>query len=119
MENGEDGILATITKNKIYAMVREKKLMVNNMKFAVQLVIKAIPISEGDYLKISWPVTPNIHFYKEGPSRYLSHLIGHEGEGSIFHIIKELGKYIHQLIAVPHFCLPYLLIVTLVYSFYM
>uniref|UniRef100_A0A0E0FTY4 Peptidase M16 N-terminal domain-containing protein n=1 Tax=Oryza nivara TaxID=4536 RepID=A0A0E0FTY4_ORYNI len=30
----------------------------------MQLVIKAIPISEGDYLNISWPVTPNIHFYK-------------------------------------------------------
>ncbi|KAL5226535.1 hypothetical protein ABZP36_014800 [Zizania latifolia] len=57
----------------------------------LQLLVKAIPISEGDYLKISWPVTPNIHFYKEGPCRYLSHLIGHEGEGSIFHIIKELG----------------------------
>ncbi|KAF0917133.1 hypothetical protein E2562_016934 [Oryza meyeriana var. granulata] len=57
----------------------------------LQLIIKAIPISEGDYLKISWPVTPNIQFYKEGPCRYLSHLIGHEGEGSIFHIIKELG----------------------------
>ncbi len=71
--------------------------MVDDMKFAVQLVIKAIPISEGDYLNISWPVTPNIHFYK-GPSHYLSHLIEHEGEGSIFHIIKELGKYIHQLL---------------------
>lgn len=57
----------------------------------LQLLVKAIPIAESDYLKISWPVTPNIHFYKEGPCRYLSHLIGHEGEGSIFHIIKELG----------------------------
>ncbi|KAG8078140.1 hypothetical protein GUJ93_ZPchr0007g4925 [Zizania palustris] len=57
----------------------------------LQLLVKAIPISEGDYLKITWPVTPSIHFYKEGPCRYLSHLIGHEGEGSIFHIIKELG----------------------------
>uniref|UniRef100_A0A453FNW9 Insulin-degrading enzyme n=2 Tax=Aegilops tauschii subsp. strangulata TaxID=200361 RepID=A0A453FNW9_AEGTS len=57
----------------------------------LQLLVKAIPIIEGDYLKISWPVTPNIQFYKEGPCRYLSHLIGHEGEGSIFHIIKELG----------------------------
>ncbi|XP_006644800.2 insulin-degrading enzyme-like 1, peroxisomal [Oryza brachyantha] len=57
----------------------------------LQLIVKAIPISEGDYLKISWPVTPDLHFYKEGPCRYLSHLIGHEGEGSIFHIIKELG----------------------------
>uniref|UniRef100_A0A0E0C8H8 Peptidase M16 N-terminal domain-containing protein n=1 Tax=Oryza meridionalis TaxID=40149 RepID=A0A0E0C8H8_9ORYZ len=43
----------------------------------MQLVIKAIPISEGDYLKISWPVTPNIHFYKEGWAMNLS-----AGEGS-------------------------------------
>uniref|UniRef100_A0ACD5WJT1 Uncharacterized protein n=1 Tax=Avena sativa TaxID=4498 RepID=A0ACD5WJT1_AVESA len=57
----------------------------------LQLLVKAIPITEGDYLKISWPVTPGIQFYKEGPCRYLGHLIGHEGEGSIFHIIKELG----------------------------
>lgn len=57
----------------------------------LQLLVKAIPITDDDYLKISWPVTPNMHFYKEGPCRYLSHLIGHEGEGSIFHIIKELG----------------------------
>ncbi|BAS74629.1 Os01g0779100 [Oryza sativa Japonica Group] len=67
----------------------------------MQLVIKAIPISEGDYLNISWPVTPNIHFYKEGPSHYLSHLIEHEGEGSIFHIIKELGNLLraHAMIS--------------------
>ncbi|EMS49095.1 Zinc-metallopeptidase, peroxisomal [Triticum urartu] len=32
----------------------------------LQLLVKAIPIIEGDYLKISWPVTPNIQFYKEG-----------------------------------------------------
>jgi insulysin len=57
----------------------------------LQLLIKAIPIKEGDHLRILWPVTPNIQFYKEGPCRYLGRLIGHEGEGSIFHIIKELG----------------------------
>ncbi|KAL6842400.1 hypothetical protein ACP4OV_027827 [Aristida adscensionis] len=57
----------------------------------LQLLVKALPIEEGDYLRIIWPVTPNIQFYKEGPCRYLSHLIGHEGEGSIFHVIKELG----------------------------
>ncbi|CAM0883350.1 unnamed protein product [Alopecurus aequalis] len=57
----------------------------------LQLLVKAIPITDGDSLKISWPVTPPIQFYKEGPCLYLGHLIGHEGEGSIFHIIKELG----------------------------
>ncbi|TVU34897.1 hypothetical protein EJB05_16753 [Eragrostis curvula] len=57
----------------------------------LQLLVKTVPIEEGDYLRIIWPVTPSIHFYKEAPCHYLSHLIGHEGEGSIFHIIKELG----------------------------
>ncbi|CAO2178017.1 unnamed protein product [Urochloa humidicola] len=57
----------------------------------LQLLVKALPIEEGDYLRIIWPITPSIQFYKEGPCQYLSHLIGHEGEGSIFHIIKELG----------------------------
>ena len=59
----------------------------------IQLLVKALPIEEGDYLRIIWPITPSIQFYKEGPCHYLSHLIGHEGEGSIFHIIKELGKF--------------------------
>ncbi|CAO1946196.1 unnamed protein product [Urochloa humidicola] len=57
----------------------------------LQLLVKALPIEEGDYLRIIWPITPSLQFYKEGPCQYLSHLIGHEGEGSIFHIIKELG----------------------------
>ncbi|XP_020398150.1 insulin-degrading enzyme-like 1, peroxisomal isoform X2 [Zea mays] len=57
----------------------------------LQLLVKALPIEEGDYLRIIWPITPSIQFYKEGPCHYLSHLIGHEGEGSVFHIIKELG----------------------------
>ncbi|KAK3162116.1 hypothetical protein QOZ80_1BG0085710 [Eleusine coracana subsp. coracana] len=57
----------------------------------LQILVKTLPIEEGDYLKLIWPVTPSIQFYKEGPCHYLSHLIGHEGEGSIFHIIKELG----------------------------
>jgi len=59
----------------------------------IQLLVKTVPIEEGDYLEITWPITPSIQFYKEGPCHYLSHLIGHEGEGSIFHIIKELGKF--------------------------
>uniref|UniRef100_A0A0D9V6H0 Uncharacterized protein n=1 Tax=Leersia perrieri TaxID=77586 RepID=A0A0D9V6H0_9ORYZ len=36
------------------------------MKFLVQLIITAIPISEGDYRKIKWQVTPSIPFYKDG-----------------------------------------------------
>ncbi|KAJ4792475.1 Insulin-degrading enzyme [Rhynchospora pubera] len=57
----------------------------------LQILVKTIPIMEGDYLRIVWPTTPGILHYKKAPHRYLSHLIGHEGEGSIFYILKQLG----------------------------
>ncbi|KAG0474052.1 hypothetical protein HPP92_015909 [Vanilla planifolia] len=56
-----------------------------------EVLVKAVPIKEGHTLRVIWPVTPGIRHYKEGPSRYLSHLIGHEGEGSLFYILKNLS----------------------------
>ncbi|KAJ3674643.1 hypothetical protein LUZ60_005259 [Juncus effusus] len=57
----------------------------------LQILVKAVPIKEGQMLKILWPITPNIQNYKEGPCKYLSHLIGHEGQGSLFFALKNLG----------------------------
>ncbi|XP_057520818.1 insulin-degrading enzyme-like 1, peroxisomal [Amaranthus tricolor] len=57
----------------------------------LQILVKVVPIKEGHKLKISWPITPGIHYYKEGPCRYLGHLIGHEAEGSLFYVLKKLG----------------------------
>ncbi|XP_077210294.1 insulinase (Peptidase family M16) family protein [Tasmannia lanceolata] len=57
----------------------------------LQILVKALPIKQGDKLRIIWPITPGIRHYKEGPCRYLGHLIGHEGEGSLFSILKTLG----------------------------
>ncbi|KAD0702505.1 hypothetical protein E3N88_43836 [Mikania micrantha] len=57
----------------------------------LQVIVKTVPIKTGHKLRITWPVTPGIHHYMEGPSRYLGHLIGHEGEGSLFYILKKLG----------------------------
>ncbi|KAK8953318.1 Zinc-metallopeptidase, peroxisomal [Platanthera guangdongensis] len=57
----------------------------------LQIIVKAVPIKEGHTLGIIWPVTPEIRHYKEGPSRFLSHLIGHEGEGSLFYTLKKMG----------------------------
>ncbi|PKA63852.1 Zinc-metallopeptidase, peroxisomal [Apostasia shenzhenica] len=57
----------------------------------LQILVKAVPIKEGHFLSVRWPITPGIHYYKEGPSRYLGHLIGHEGEGSLFYTLKKLG----------------------------
>ncbi|KAK4412955.1 Insulin-degrading enzyme-like 1, peroxisomal [Sesamum alatum] len=58
---------------------------------SLQILVKAVPIKRGHKLRFVWPITPGIRHYKEGPSRYLGHLIGHEGEGSLFYILKKLG----------------------------
>ncbi|KAK1679676.1 hypothetical protein QYE76_040524 [Lolium multiflorum] len=57
----------------------------------LQILVKVVPIKQGHTLRVLWPITPNIRHYKEGPCRYVSHLIGHEGEGSLFYILKKLG----------------------------
>ncbi|CAK8543240.1 unnamed protein product [Lathyrus sativus] len=57
----------------------------------LQIVVRTVPIKQGHKLRIVWPVTPEILHYLEGPSRYLAHLIGHEGEGSLYYILKKLG----------------------------
>nr|XP_027070779.1 insulin-degrading enzyme-like 1, peroxisomal isoform X1 [Coffea arabica] len=57
----------------------------------LQIFVKAVPITEGHKLRVTWPITPGTLHYKMAPSGYLSHLIGHEGEGSIFYILKKLG----------------------------
>ncbi|KAG2646269.1 hypothetical protein PVAP13_2KG499300 [Panicum virgatum] len=57
----------------------------------LQILVKAVPIKQGHTLRILWPITPNVRCYKEGPCKYISHLIGHEGEGSLFYILKKLG----------------------------
>lgn len=57
----------------------------------LQILIKAVPVKEGHSLLLSWPITPEILCYKEGPSQYLSHLLGHEADGSLFALLKSLG----------------------------
>ncbi|KAF7819028.1 insulin-degrading enzyme-like 1, peroxisomal [Senna tora] len=61
------------------------------VEFLCQILVKTVPIKQGHKLRIAWPVTPEIHYYTEGPCRYLGHLIGHEGEGSLYYILKTLG----------------------------
>ncbi|KAF3519232.1 hypothetical protein DY000_02061597 [Brassica cretica] len=57
----------------------------------LQVLVKVVPIRQYHELTVSWPITPTIHQYEEAPSRYLRHLIGHEGKGSLFHALKILG----------------------------
>ncbi|XP_021281729.1 insulin-degrading enzyme-like 1, peroxisomal isoform X2 [Herrania umbratica] len=57
----------------------------------LMILVKAVPIKERHKLTVVWPITPSWHHYKEGPCYYLSRVIGHKGEGSVYHILQKLG----------------------------
>ncbi|VVB05993.1 unnamed protein product [Arabis nemorensis] len=57
----------------------------------LQVLVKVVPIEQGHELTVSWPITPSIHHYKEAPCKYVGDLIGHGGDGSLFHALKILG----------------------------
>ncbi|KAG0591845.1 hypothetical protein KC19_1G206700 [Ceratodon purpureus] len=57
----------------------------------LQIVVKCVPVREHHILELLWPVRPSIENYKKGASAYLSHLLGHEADGSLFAYIKDLG----------------------------
>ena len=51
-------------------------------------LIRTVPVCEGNVLELQW-VTPCTNtMYACQPGHYLGHLLGHEGEGSIFHVLK-------------------------------
>ncbi len=51
----------------------------------------AKPVMDSRMLDIYFPYQDEEHLYESQPSRYLSHLIGHEGPGSILAYIKAKG----------------------------
>lgn len=52
---------------------------------------KMVPIKDDDYLEFVWVYEGNHKHYKNDPLRYLSHLIGHEGENSLLSLLKAEG----------------------------
>ncbi|XP_017976191.1 PREDICTED: insulin-degrading enzyme-like 1, peroxisomal isoform X2 [Theobroma cacao] len=57
----------------------------------LMILVKAVPIKERHKLTVAWPITPSRHHYKEGPCYYLTRVIGHKGEGSVYHTLQKLG----------------------------
>ncbi|KAM0952031.1 putative insulysin [Dioscorea sansibarensis] len=63
----------------------------------LQILVKVVPIKRYHTLNIIWPVISNIRYYKESPSRYLSHLIGNKGVGSLFYALKSLVYLVKEV----------------------
>ncbi|KAM3142497.1 hypothetical protein pb186bvf_005399 [Paramecium bursaria] len=53
-------------------------------------LIKYVPIKDQDYLEVSWIIDYLYPHYQNCPGKYISHLLGHEGENSLLsHLIKQ------------------------------
>ncbi|CAF0885381.1 unnamed protein product [Adineta steineri] len=50
-----------------------------------------VPVKEYRYLTINWVIPDHKDLYYCNPESYLSHLIGHEGDGSLLSYLKKLG----------------------------
>lgn len=50
---------------------------------------RVLPIKEGSVLTLAWPIPASEPHYRCTPTSLLSHLLGHEGSGSAFALLKE------------------------------
>jgi insulysin len=83
---------------ELFAEVKNKDLKENRWddvqpltKDEILTQIFAKPVMESRSVEIAFPFQDEENMYDTQPSRYLSHLIGHEGPGSILSYIKEKG----------------------------
>jgi len=58
---------------------------------ALPKLLRVRPVKDTHELSISWQLPPTQHLYKSKPIRYLQHLVGHEGHGSLLSWLKRQG----------------------------
>lgn len=54
-------------------------------------VLYVVPVQDLRQLSISWVIPDSRDSYQSNPSNYISHLVGHEGEGSLLSELKKKG----------------------------
>ncbi|KAF1813871.1 LuxS/MPP-like metallohydrolase [Eremomyces bilateralis CBS 781.70] len=76
-------------ENKMLPRLRWDISPLTENELCVQVFAK--PVFDMRSLELSFPYPDEEHLYESHPSRYLSHLIGHEGPGSILAYLKNKG----------------------------
>lgn len=51
--------------------------------------LHVVPVNQIHALELQFPMPPQFHHWKSKPTRYISHLIGHEGQGSLLSLLKQ------------------------------
>ena len=54
-------------------------------------MIKLVPVKDKRTLELTWVIDNQMHHYKYPPSKYVSHLLGHEGKGSLLSFLIAQG----------------------------
>ena len=60
--------------------------------------LKVVPIKDLRHLNMTFPIKDYMEAFHSKPVTYLSHLVGHEGKGSLLSELKSLG-YVNNLVA--------------------
>jgi len=70
--------------------------------------LHVVPVAQVHALELQFPMPSILHQYESKPTRYLSHLIGHEGKGSLLSLLKA-KHYAQELYAddASKSCLPW------------
>ena len=59
-------------------------------------VYHVTPVQDLRQLSLSWVIPDSRLNYKASPASYISHLVGHEGQGSLLSELKKKGNYLLQ-----------------------
>jgi insulysin len=62
-------------------------------------VVQVVPIREAKTLQLQWPMRESLSLYRHKPGRILSHLLGHEGPGSLTAVLREDCHWLQDLYA--------------------
>jgi insulysin len=59
------------------------------VKWNVPQRLHVVPVGQVHAIELQFPMPPQLTRWQSKPTRYLSHLIGHEGQGSLLSLLKE------------------------------
>lgn len=58
---------------------------------ALGKIIKIVPVKDRRVLELTWLLTNQAAHYRYAPSKYVSHILGHEGKGSLLSFLISAG----------------------------
>jgi insulysin len=66
---------------------------------ALPCLVHVVPIADTKSLQLQWPMRETLSLYRHKPQRILSHLLGHEGPGTLTAVLREDCHWLQDLYA--------------------